>query len=67
MDTSQSPEIMEMRVFGFSHKQIEKLQVQIEAEWYYEAFKYIFSINLPNKHGPTIATNAKRPFFLNFV
>ena len=32
MDTSQSPEIIGMMSFGFSHEQIEKLQVQIEAE-----------------------------------
>ena len=31
-DTSQSPEIMNMRVLGFSHKQIEKLLDRNEAE-----------------------------------
>ena len=32
MDTSRNPEIMETRGLGFSHKQIEKLLVQNEAE-----------------------------------
>ena len=31
-DTSRKPEIIEMGVFGFFHKQIEKLWDQIEAE-----------------------------------
>ena len=44
-DTFENPEIIEMRVSGFSHNQIEKLLVQSEAE-YYGAFKHIFSINL---------------------
>ena len=32
LDTSQIPEIIEMRVYGLSHKQIEKLLHQIDAE-----------------------------------
>ena len=32
--------------FRFSHEQIEKLQVQIEAESYYGAFRHIASMNL---------------------
>ena len=32
MDTSEHPEIMHMLGFGFSHNEIEKLQVQNEAE-----------------------------------
>ena len=32
LDTSENPEIIELRSFGFSHKQIEKLLDQIEAE-----------------------------------
>ena len=31
-DTAEHPEIMEMRVLRFSHKQIEKLPVRNEAE-----------------------------------
>ena len=32
MDTSRNLEIIEMKVFGFFYKQIEKLLVQNEAE-----------------------------------
>ena len=32
MDTSKNPEIIEMKSFGLSHKQIEKSLYQIEAE-----------------------------------
>ena len=32
MDTSENPTIMKMRVFGFSHNEIEKLLVHNEAE-----------------------------------
>ena len=32
MDTSETPQIMNMKVFGLSHNKIEKLLVQNEAE-----------------------------------
>ena len=32
METSENPQIMETRVFGFSENEIEKLPVQNEAE-----------------------------------
>ena len=32
LDTSKNPEIIEMRVLGFSHEQIEKLLTQNGAE-----------------------------------
>ena len=32
LDTSRNPEIIEMRIFGLSHKQIEKILYQIEPE-----------------------------------
>ena len=39
----QNPEIMEMRVFGFSHKQIEQFWNQIEAEMIPRSFQaYLF-------------------------
>ena len=43
----QHPEIMKIEFFGFPHKQIEKLEVQIEAEKIYGAFEHIFSVHLP--------------------
>ena len=46
-DTSKSFEIIEMRALRFSHKQIEKLLDQIEAEEFPRAFKHIISVQLP--------------------
>ena len=42
-------EIIEMLGLGISHKQIEELLYQIEAEWFPGALKPIFSMNLPYK------------------
>ena len=44
-DTSKKPEIIDMRVSRFSHKQTEKISYQIEAEEFPGAFKPIISIN----------------------
>ena len=43
----QNPEIMKIEFFGFPQKQIEKLEVQIEAETFYGVFEHIFSVHLP--------------------
>ena len=45
--TSKSVEIIEMKDFGLSHKQVEKWLHQIEAESFPGAFKPIISISLP--------------------
>ena len=50
LDTSQNAEIIEMRVFWFSHEQIGKLSDQIEAEKIPGAFKLIIFIDLPIHH-----------------
>ena len=52
-DTSQNPEIMEVRVFGFSHKQIEKLSDQNGPYEFYGCVKPICSIKL-HKNYPTM-------------
>ena len=38
-DASRNPETIEMKVGGLSHKQLEKLLDQIEAEWFPAAFQ----------------------------
>ena len=46
-DTPKGPEIIEIKSLTLSHKQIEKLKVQIEAKKYYGAFENIISTELP--------------------
>ena len=57
-DTSQNPEIIEMRFFRFSHTQIENLLDQIEAASFPAAFKHIISINLQQKWFQKLQKNA---------
>ena len=46
-DTFRIPESIDMRVvFGFSHKQVEKILDRIEAEEFPGAFKPIISIHV---------------------
>ena len=69
-DTSENPEIIEMKVFGFSHKQIEKLLVLNEAESFYGAFKHIIAKDLPQqmrKNGRRMSNMFSHDFRMVFV
>ena len=43
----KNPEIMKMEVSGLPNNKIEKLLIQIEAEYLYGAFQVFFSPDVP--------------------